>query len=76
MGSAAMFQWFDRIRGGQDEVRTVRIELRGEEGCETVQTWVLHNARVIKLSSGPLNARSSEIAMEELTLSYERMEIE
>jgi hypothetical protein len=33
-------------------------------------------ARIIKHVSGPLNARSSDVAIESLTLAYERLEIE
>jgi len=76
MGSDTVYKWFDRIRNGQNDMQTVRIELRNEENSETVQTWVLNNARVIKFSAGPLNAKSNEIAMEELTLSFERMELQ
>jgi phage tail-like protein len=76
MGSDTVYKWFNAIRNGQNEMRTVRIELRNEENSETVQTWVLNNARVIKFSAGPLNAKSNEVAMEELTLSFERMELQ
>jgi len=74
MGSDTVYRWFDAIRNGQNEMRTVRIELRNEENSESVQTWILNGARVIKFTTGPLNAKSNEIAMEELTLSFERME--
>ena len=76
MGSDTVYKWFNAIRNGVNEMRTVRIELRNEENSETVQTWVLNNARVIKFSAGPLNAKSNEVAMEELTLSFERMELQ
>ena len=76
MGSDTVYKWFNAIRNGQNEMRTVRIELRNEENSDTVQTWVLNNARVIKFTAGPLNAKSNEIAMEELTLSFERMELQ
>jgi phage tail-like protein len=76
MGSDTVYKWFNAIRNGQNETRTVRIELRNEENSDTVQTWVLNNARVIKFTAGPLNAKSNEIAMEELTLTFERMEIQ
>jgi len=76
MGSDTVYKWFDAIRNGKNEMRTVRIELRNEENSDTVQTWVLNGARVIKFTTGPLNAKSNEIAMEELTLSFERMEVQ
>jgi phage tail-like protein len=75
MGSDTVYKWFDAIRNGENQTRTVTIALRNEQNTDTVQTWTLTNARVIKFSAGPLNAKSNEIAMEELTLSFERMEI-
>jgi len=76
MGTKTVYEWFDRIRNGQNDLQTVRIELRNEENSETVQTWILTNAQVIKFTTGTLNARSNEIAMEELTLTFERMEVQ
>ncbi|HEY2031755.1 MAG TPA: phage tail protein [Myxococcales bacterium] len=76
MGSNMVYEWFDKIRNGKNETRTVTIQLRNEENSDTVQSWVLNGARVIKFTTGPLNAKSNEIAMEELTLSFERMEVQ
>ena len=59
MGSATVYKWFDLIRNGHNEMRTVRIELRNEANTDTVQTWVLQGARVIKFVQGPLNAKSN-----------------
>ena len=42
----------------------------------TVQAWRLINARIMKHTSGPFNAKGTDVAMEELTLSYERLEME
>jgi hypothetical protein len=39
-------------------------------------TWKLLRARIIKHVSGPFNAKGSAVAMEEITLAYERLEIE
>jgi hypothetical protein len=41
-----------------------------------VQTWKLLRARIIKHISGPFNAKGTDVAMEELTLAYERLEME
>ncbi len=76
MGSNTVYTWFDNIRNGKNETHTVSIMLRNEDNTDTVQTWVLQGARVIKFTTGPLNAKSNEIAMEELTLSFERMEVQ
>jgi len=41
-----------------------------------VMTWKLLRARIIKHTSGPLNARGNDVAVEEIVLAYERLEIE
>ena len=41
-----------------------------------VQTWRLIRARIIKFVSGPMKAKGTDVAMEELTLAYERLKME
>ena len=50
--------------------------LMSEDHRDTVATWELMRARIIKYVSGPFNAKGTDVAMEELTLAYERMEME
>jgi phage tail-like protein len=40
-----------------------------------VQSWKLMRARIVKYVSGPLNAKGNDVAVEEITLAYERLEI-
>ena len=77
IGSLNLYQWLNQIRNGdQAATRTVRIQLQNEDRTATVMTWILLRARIIKHVSGPLNAKGTDVAMEELTLAYERLEIE
>jgi phage tail-like protein len=77
IGSVALYQWLDAIRYGDvGALRTVRIHLQNEDRTAIVQTWTLLRARIIKHTSGPFNAKGTDVAMEELTLAYERLEIE
>ncbi len=77
IGSLDLYDWLDQIRNGeQGAVRTVTIQLLSEDRSAVVQTWRLLRARIIKHVSGPFNARCSDVAMEELTLAYERLELE
>jgi T4-like virus tail tube protein gp19 len=39
-------------------------------------TWILLRARIVKWAAGPLNAKGNDVALEELTLAYERLELE
>ena len=41
-----------------------------------MQTWKLLRARIVKFTSGPFNAQSSDVALEEIVLAYERLELE
>jgi phage tail-like protein len=77
IGSLNLYQWLNDIRNGdQDAYRTVVIHLQNEDHTAFVQTWKLLRARIIKHVSGPMNAKGTDVAMEELTLSYERLEME
>jgi phage tail-like protein len=77
IGSLHLYQWLDQIRNGdQAAARTVVIRLQNEDHSAIVMTWKLLGARIVKHTSGPLNARGTDVAMEELTLAYERLEIE
>ena len=62
--------------GFQESVRTVTIQLQNEDHTAIVMTWKLIRARIVKHTSGPLNAQGTDVAIEELTLAYERLELE
>ena len=77
IGSLNLYRWLNDIRNGdQNATRTVTISLQNEDHTEVVQTWRLLRARIIKHVSGPMNAKGTDVAMEELTLAYERLEME
>jgi phage tail-like protein len=77
IGSLNLYQWLDQIRNGdQAALRTILIHQQNEDHTQVVQTWKLLRARIIKHVSGPFNAKGTDVAMEELTLSYERLEME
>jgi phage tail-like protein len=77
IGSLNLYNWLNDIRNGnQNAERTVIIQLQNEDHTDVVQTWKLLRARIIKHVSGPMNAKGTDVAMEELTLAYERLEME
>lgn len=77
IGSLSLYSWLNQIRNGdQNALRTVTIQLQNEDHTAVVQTWKLLRARIIKHISGPFNAKGTDVAMEELTISYERLEME
>ena len=77
MGSLALYKWLDDIRNGnQNAMRNVTIHLMSEDHTAAVMTWRLIRARIIKHVSGPFNAKGTDVAIEEITLAYERLELE
>jgi phage tail-like protein len=77
IGSLDLYEWLNDIRNGNaNAMRNVVVQLQNEEHSSVVQSWKLVRARIIKHTSGPFNARCSDVAIEELTLAYERLELE
>ena len=77
IGSLTLYNWLNQIRNGdQNALRTVTIQLQNEDHTAVVMTWKLLRARIIKHVSGPFNAKGTDVAMEELTITYERLEME
>jgi phage tail-like protein len=77
IGSLNLYQWLNDIRNGdQNALRTLTIQLQNEDHTAVVQTWKLLRARIIKHTSGPLNAKGTDVAMEELVVAYERLEMD
>lgn len=77
MGSLNLYRWLDQVRNGDPAaLRAVVIQLQSEDRTAIAMTWKLHRARVARYSSGPLNAKGTDVAIEELTLAYERLEVE
>ena len=77
IGSLDLYNWLDQIRNGdQKAFRTVTVKLQNEDHTQVVQTWKLLRARIIKHTSGPFNAKGTDVAMEELVVAYERLQME
>lgn len=77
IGSLSLYKWLDQLRNGDaNALRTVTIQLQNEDHTAVVQTWKLLRARIIKHVSGPFNAKGTDVAIEELTIAYERLEME
>ena len=76
IASAALQDWLDQMRyGHQNATRTLTIAQQNEEHG-LVATWKLMRARIMKHTSGPVNAKGTDVAMEELVIAYERLELE
>ena len=80
IGSLNLYNWLNAIRNGDNTsnnvLRTVTIQLQNEDHSAVVMTWKLKNARITKATMGPFNAKGTDVAMEEMVLAYERLEME
>ncbi len=76
IGSLTLYTWLNQIRNGdQGALKDVVIQLQNEDHTAVVQVWKLMRARIIKHTSGPFNAKGTDVAMEELVIAYERLEM-
>lgn len=77
IGSLNLYNWLNDIRNGnQNALRNITVQMQNEDHTEVVQTWKLIRARIIKHTSGPMNAKGTDVALEELVIAYERLEME
>lgn len=72
-----LYLWIDQVRNGsQDALRTVTIQLQSEDrGADPVQEWELRNARPIKYTGPTLSGKGTDVAVEELVLACERIDL-
>ena len=76
IGSLDLYEWLNEVRNGsQNSLRSVTIQLQDEAHTQVVQEWKLTNARPIKYTGPSLNGKGSDVAIEELTLAAERIDI-
>jgi len=72
--------WSPRERVRHDDrqtatVLTIQLSDRQDEHQRIVHRWTLSGARIIKHTGPPLNAKGTEVAIEELVLSGERIKL-
>ncbi len=76
IGSQTLYDWFDEVRNGSESaLRNVAVTLLSEDRATHVMIWKLVRARPVRYRGGPLHGRTSDLAIEELVLGYERLEV-
>ena len=71
-----LYNWINQVRSGsQTALRTVSIQLQSEDHTQVVQEWKLTNARPIKYTGPSLNGKGTDVAVEELVLACERIDL-
>ncbi len=78
---ALLHQWIKDVRDGKgngvtdDTRKLVTINLMAEDGVAVAQTWTLTNARPIKYTGPSLTGKGTDVAIEELVLASEHIEV-
>jgi phage tail-like protein len=76
IASSTLQDWLDEIRKKHKRAqRKVKVTLQ-DERHHVVHTWTLLGSVIVKHTSAPLNAKGTDVAIEELVLSCERIELE
>lgn len=76
IGALDLYEWLDQVRdGSQEQLRTVTIQLLSEDRSATAMEWKLTNARPIKYTAPSFNGKGTDVAVEELVLACERIDI-
>jgi phage tail-like protein len=76
VGNLDLYAWLKDGLNGQAQRRHVTVRLLTEDRSAVAVTWKLAGAFPVKLSHGPLTAASDMIAVEELVLAADSLEIE
>lgn len=72
-----LYGWINDVRNGsQTQLRTVTLELWDESQTGAVQSWKLTNARPTKYTGPSLSGKGTDVAIEELVLAAERIDLE
>jgi phage tail-like protein len=71
-----LWKWFDLGgRGKYTKRLNVRVAMKDESGY-TVLVWLLRRAVPVKFKAGDLNAQGNSVAIEELHLAHEGLELD
>ena len=73
-----LHSWLKAVRdGGNDQsvLKPVKIVLLAEDRVTAAQTWTLSNARPMKYTGPSLTGKGTDVAIEELVLACEHIEV-
>lgn len=73
---ALLHEWVNDLRNGDESARrNVTIELMAEDRATVAQTWRLFNTMIMNYKGPTLTGTGSDIAVEEVVLAAERIEM-
>ncbi len=73
-GSTALWDWFTASLDRDAPNVDVRVELTDGSRAEVVAHWILRGARPSRWTGPALDALGTEVAMEELEVTYQELE--
>ncbi len=78
IGAEDLYDWIKQVKEGQQQeaLRNVTIQLLSEDRSAVAVTWKLTAARPMKYTAPTFNGKGTDIAIEELVLACENIEIE
>jgi phage tail-like protein len=76
IGVRDLYEWIHEVRtGAANAARPVIIQLLNEDHTQAVMEWKLTNAVPIKYTGPAFNGKGTDVAIEELVLAVEQVEI-
>ena len=75
IGTVDLFEWVTKARQGSPEKRTIIITLQSEDRSTTAAVWTLKEAFPIKYTGPSLNGTGTDVAVEELVVACEIIEM-
>jgi|SRR5215468_1405702 len=77
IGFTDLFDWINQVRQGNQvgQSHTVTINLMDETGNNPVMTWTLSGAKPKNYKGATLNAKDGGVAVEELVISAESIDV-
>lgn len=74
-GRSQLYDWINSISLNQVDKKDISISLTDDAGSNLLVTWNVTDAFPTKLSAPSFDASSNEVAIEEMTLSADRMTV-
>lgn len=74
-GDTKFFDWINSIELNRVEKKDITISLTNDAGTELLFTWNVSNAFPTSLSSPSFDATSNEVAIQQMTLTADRVSI-
>jgi phage tail-like protein len=77
IGSLDLYQWWNEVRNGNTTAfRNITVQLQSEDHSQVVLTWKLIRAWPVAYKAAGLSGKGHGVAIEELEIAFDRLEME